>query len=122
MPTLIERPAEIQAAGGKPKIIREYIGGVNSNTSAVSVAHMISPSGWAEPGQRPEFDEYTVVLKGELVVRSTGGGELRVKAGQAVIAHAGEWVQYSTPGPDGAEYIAVCAPAFSPETVHRDEA
>lgn len=120
MPTLIAKPTQIAAAGNKPKIIREYIGRVNSKTSAASVAHMSSPGGWVEPGQRPDFDEYTVVLKGALHVRAEDGREFIVEAGQAVIARAGEWVQYSTPGPDGADYIAVCVPAFSMETVHRD--
>jgi mannose-6-phosphate isomerase-like protein (cupin superfamily) len=120
MPTLIEKPSVIAAAGNKPKIIEEFIGRVNSKTSGVSVARMQSPSGWVEPGQTPEFDEYTVVLRGSLRV-TTRGGALDVHAGQAVIAHAGEWVQYSTPGPDGAEYIAVCLPAFSMESVHRDD-
>jgi quercetin dioxygenase-like cupin family protein len=119
MPTLIEKPSVIAAAGNKPKIIEEFVGRVNSHTEALSVARMRSPSGWVEPGQTPAFDEYTVVLRGELRV-TTRGGALDVSAGQAVIAHAGEWVQYSTPGPDGAEYIAVCLPAFSMETVHRD--
>jgi mannose-6-phosphate isomerase-like protein (cupin superfamily) len=119
MPTLIAAPTQITAAGNKPKLIREYVGRVNSQTSAVSVAHMQSPSGWVEPGQQPEFDEYTVVLKGMLRVEHRDG-QLDVAAGQAVIAHAGEWVRYSTPGPDGAEYLAVCLPAFSPDTVHRD--
>ncbi len=119
MPKLILNPTQIKAAGNKPKIIREFIGRVNSRTTAVSIAHMKSPSGWVEPGQRPEFDEYTVVLKGTLCV-STKKRTLRVKAGQAVIAAKGEWVQYSTPLKGGAEYIAVCLPAFSPETVHRD--
>ena len=121
MPTLIEKPSVIAAAGNKPKIIEEFIGRVNSKTAALSVARMQSPSGWVEPGQTPEFDEYTVVLRGALRV-TTRGGALDVHAGQAVIAHAGEWVQYSTPGPDGAEYIAVCLPAFAMETVHRDTA
>jgi quercetin dioxygenase-like cupin family protein len=120
MPTLIEKPSVIAAAGNKPKIIEEFIGRVNSKSEALSVARMQSPSGWVEPGQAPEFDEYTVVLRGSLRV-TTHGGVLDVHAGQAVIAHAGEWVQYSTPGPDGAEYIAVCLPAFSMESVHRDE-
>jgi mannose-6-phosphate isomerase-like protein (cupin superfamily) len=120
MPTLIEKPSVIAAAGNKPKIIEEFIGRVSSKTDALSVARMQSPSGWVEPGQTPEFDEYTVVLRGSLRV-TTRGGVVDVHAGQAVIAHAGEWVQYSTPGPDGAEYIAVCLPAFSMETVHRDE-
>ena len=119
MPTLIESPARIEAAGNKPKIIEEFVGRVNSRTAGVSVARMQSPSGWVEPGQTPEFDEYTVVLRGALRV-TTRGGALDVHAGQAVIAHAGEWVQYSTPGPDGAEYIAICLPAFSMESVHRD--
>jgi len=119
MPTLIAKPTVIQAAGTKPKLIEEFIGRVNSRTEAASIARMKSPSGWVEPGQTPEFDEYTVVLKGALRVTSKGG-TLDVQAGQAVITHRGEWVQYSTPGPDGAEYIAVCLPAFSPQTVHRD--
>lgn len=119
MPTLIPAPAVIEAAGNKPKIIREYIGKVRSNTDSVSVAHMTSPPGWGEPGRQPEFDEYTVVLRGMLRVQSADG-VIEVSAGQAVITHAGEWVQYSTPGAEGAEYIAVCLPAFSPQTVHRD--
>ena len=119
MPTLIDKPTQITAAGNKPKIIREYVGRVNSKTPEVSVAHMQSPSGWIEPGQRPEFDEYTVVLRGRLRVEHEGGA-FDVQAGQAVIARQGEWVRYSTPGPEGAEYIAVCLPAFSPESVHRD--
>ena len=117
MPTLIAVPTRVEAVGNKPKIIQEYIGRVNSRTEPVSVAHMQSPAGWVEPGQTPEFDEYTVVLKGMLRV-SHKGGEIDVRAGQAVITHAGEWVKYSTP--EGAEYIAVCLPAFSPGTVHRD--
>ena len=117
MPQLIDKPTRIEAAGTKPKLIDEYVGRVNSATPAVSIAHMRSPAGWEEPGQAPEFDEYTVVLKGTLRVRSRSG-DLDVRAGQAVIAPKGEWVQYSTP--EGAEYIAVCLPAFSPETVHRD--
>lgn len=121
MPTHIPGPTLVTAAGNKPKLIREYIGRVNSDTTGVSIAHMVSPSGWVEPGQRPQFDEYTVVLKGALLVRAEDGPDILVKAGEAVISHAGEWVQYSTPGPDGAEYIAVCLPAFSPDTVHRDE-
>ncbi|HEV2721267.1 MAG TPA: cupin [Thermoanaerobaculia bacterium] len=119
MPTLIEKPTVIAAAGNKPKIIEEFVGRVNSRTEALSVARMQSPSGWVEPGQTPEFDEYTVVLHGSLRV-TTRAGALDVHAGQAVIMHAGEWVQYSTPGPDGAEYVAICLPAFSMETVHRD--
>ncbi len=121
MPTLVEHPTIIEAAGNKPKIIREHIGRVNSKTDDLSIAHMQSPSGWVEPGQRPEFDEYTVVLKGALIVTDEAGVKTEVAAGQAVIAHKGEWVQYSTPGADGAEYIAVCLPAFAPDTVHRDE-
>ncbi len=119
MPTLIEAPTVIQAAGNKPKRIEEYIGRVNSQTAAVSVARMVSPAGWIESGQTPEFDEYTVVLRGLLQV-TTRAGVLNVRAGQAVIAHRGEWVQYSSPEAEGAEYIAVCLPAFSPDSVHRD--
>lgn len=120
MPTLVSQPTQIQAAGNKPKIIQEFVGLVNSKTSNVSVAKMTSPSGWVEPGQTPEFDEYTVVLKGMLRVQSKDQ-MIDVNAGQAVIAHAGQWVQYSTPGPEGAEYIAICQPAFSAQTVHRDQ-
>ncbi len=120
MATLISKPTIVQAAGNKPKIIEEYVGHVNSRTGGVSVARMKSPAGWVEPGQTPEFDEYTLVLRGSLRVL-TRSGTVDVHAGQAVIAHAGEWVQYSTPAADGAEYIAVCLPAFSMETVHRDE-
>jgi len=119
MPTLIPQPTRIQATGNKPKLIDEYIGRVNSKTSAASVAHMRSPQGWLEPGQTPEFEEFTIVLKGTLRVEHKGGS-LDVQAGQAVVAHAGEWIRYSTPYEDGAEYIAVCLPAFSMETVHRD--
>ncbi len=119
MPALISQPTRIQAAGNKPKLIDEYIGRVNSKTSAVSVAHMRSPHGWLEPGQTPEFDEFTIVLKGVLRVTHKTG-TLDVHAGQAVIAHAGEWIQYSTPAVDGADYIAVCLAAFSMEAVHRD--
>lgn len=119
MPTLIESPTVIEAAGNKPKLIREFIGRVNSGTGAVSIARMNSPAGWVEPGQTPEFDEYTVVLTGSLRVEFSGG-ELTVRAGQAIVTRAGEWVRYSTPEEGGAEYIAVCLPAFSPETVHRD--
>lgn len=119
MPTLIGQPTRIQAAGNKPKLIDEYIGQVNSKHSAVSVAHMRSPEGWTEPGQTPQFDEFTIVLKGKLRVTHKAG-ELDVAEGQAVIAHRGEWVQYSTPYRGGAEYIAVCVPAFSMETVNRD--
>lgn len=120
MPTLIAHPTHIAAAGTKPKLIDEYVGRVNSRTTALSVAHMRSPVGWAEPGQTPEFDEFTVVLKGTLRVEHKAGS-MDVHSGQAVIAQAGEWVRYSTPEKDGAEYIAVCLPAFSMETVHRDE-
>ena len=119
MPTLIAQPTRIQAAGTKPKLIDEYIGLINSKTTATSVAHMRSPQGWEEPGQTPEFDEFTVVLKGTLRIRYKGG-EMDVSAGQAVIAHRGEWVQYLTPHEEGAEYIAVCVPAFSMATVRRD--
>ena len=119
MPTLISQPTRITAAGNKPKLIDEYIGRVNSKTSATSVAHMRSPQGWEEPGQSPEFDEFTIVLKGTLRVENKSG-TLDVNAGQAVIAHRGEWIKYSTPVDGGAEYIAVCLPAFSMETVHRD--
>jgi ethanolamine utilization protein EutQ len=120
VPTLIAKPTRIEAAGNKPKLIDEYIGRVNSSTSATSVAHMRSPGGWQEPGQTPEFDEFTVVLRGTLRVEHRSGS-MDVHAGQAVIAHCGEWVRYSTPGGDGAEYIAVCMPAFAMDTVHRDE-
>jgi len=119
MPTLISQPTRIQAAGNKPKLIDEYIGRVNSQTDALSVAHMRSPQGWIEPGQTPEFDEFTIVLKGMLRVTHKQGS-IDVSPGQAVIAHKGEWIQYSTPNPDGAEYIAICLPAFSTDTVHRD--
>jgi mannose-6-phosphate isomerase-like protein (cupin superfamily) len=119
MPTLIAQPTRVEAAGNKPKLIDEYIGRVNSATTALSVAHMRSPGGWQEPGQTPEFDEFTVVLRGSLRVEHRGG-TLEVRAGQGVIAHRGEWVRYSTPEADGAEYIAVCLPAFSMDTVHRD--
>lgn len=119
MPTLIAKPTRIQAAGNKPKIIEEYFGRVNSNHSQISVARMKSPAGWLEPGQTPEFEEYTLVLKGMLRVESKAG-IFDVRAGQAVIAHAGEWVRYSSPDDEGAEYIAICLPAFSPDTVHRD--
>jgi mannose-6-phosphate isomerase-like protein (cupin superfamily) len=120
MPTLIARPARITAAGNKPKLIDEYLGRVNSGHDALSVAHMRSPGGWVEPGQTPEFDEFTVVLRGMLRVAYRGGA-LDVRAGQAVVAHKGEWVRYSTPGPEGAEYVAVCLPAFSPHAVRRDD-
>jgi quercetin dioxygenase-like cupin family protein len=117
MATHIPKPSIIEAAGNKPKRIEEFIGRVNSRSTAVSIARMTSPPGWVEPGQTPEFDEYTVVLGGVLRV-TTREATVDVRAGEAVIAHAGEWVQYSTP--EGAEYIAVCLPAFSPQTVHRD--
>jgi quercetin dioxygenase-like cupin family protein len=120
MPKIIDRPSIIKAAGNKPKIIEEFIGKVNSETSSVSIAKMTSPEGWTEPGQKPEFDEYTIVLKGKINVK-VDNNIYEVKAGQAIITNAGEWVQYSTPEPGGAEYIAVCIPAFSPDTVHRDE-
>lgn len=115
----IQKPTVIEAAGQPPKCIEEFIGRVNSDTSAVSIARMKSPSGWSEPGQTPEFDEYTVVLRGSLHVK-VKDGQFDVEAGQAVIVQAGEWVQYSSPSPEGAEYVAVCIPAFSPETVHRE--
>jgi mannose-6-phosphate isomerase-like protein (cupin superfamily) len=116
---LIEAPAVVEAAGNKPKVIEEYVGRVRSGTAAVSIARMRSPPGWEEPGQTPEFDEYTLVLRGMLRV-STRAGDLDVRAGQAVIVNGGEWVRYASPGPEGAEYVAVCLPAFSPATVHRD--
>jgi mannose-6-phosphate isomerase-like protein (cupin superfamily) len=119
MPTHIPKPTRIVAAGNLPKTIDEYVGRVNSKTDAVSIAHMRSPAGWIEPGQTPEFDEYTVVLRGLLRVRHRGG-EIDVRAGQAIVARHGEWVQYSSPEAEGAEYVAVCVPAFSPDTVHRD--
>ncbi len=119
MARLIPAPSVIAAAGNKPKIIEEFVGRVNSRTEAVSIARMRSPSGWEEPGQTPEFDEYTLVLAGMLRVESRSGS-IDVRAGEAVIAHCGEWTRYSSPEPDGAEYIAICLPAFSPETVHRD--
>jgi mannose-6-phosphate isomerase-like protein (cupin superfamily) len=119
MPRLIERPTVIAAAGNKPKTIEEYAGRVNSGHETVSVAHMRSPAGWQEPGQRPDFEEITVVLRGMLRVEHDGGA-LEVRAGQAVVANPGEWVRYSSPEPDGAEYFAICLPAFSPATVHRD--
>lgn len=119
MPTLISQPTRITAAGNKPKLIDEYVGRVNSKTDGVSVAHMHSPEGWQEPGQTPEFDEYTIVLKGTMRVEHKTG-HIDVTAGQAIITHAGEWIRYSTPTPGGAEYIAVCLPGFSPTTVHRD--
>jgi mannose-6-phosphate isomerase-like protein (cupin superfamily) len=120
MPRLIEAPAVVAAAGTKPKRIEEFAGRVNSGHAAVSVARMISPSGWQEPGQRPEFEEITIVLRGMLRVEHEAG-IVDVHAGQGIATQPGEWIRYSTPGPDGAEYVAVCVPAFSPATVHRDE-
>jgi ethanolamine utilization protein EutQ (cupin superfamily) len=119
MPELIKNPSRVEAAGTKPKLIDEYVGRVNNDEQRVSVAHMRSPEGWVEPGQRPEFDEYTLVLEGLLRVEHEDGA-LDIRAGQAVLARGGEWVRYSTPG--GASYVAVCLPAFSPDTVHRDDA
>jgi len=117
---LIEKPTVVKSAGNKPKRIEEFVGLVNSGTAGVSVARMTSPAGWVEPGQTPEFDEFTLVLRGTLRVE-TREGALDVAAGQAVVAPRGEWVRYSTPGADGAEYVAVCVPAFSPATVRRDD-
>jgi mannose-6-phosphate isomerase-like protein (cupin superfamily) len=119
MPTLIDQPSVIQAAGNKPKRIEEYAGRMNSGHTGVSVARMVSPEGWIEPGQRPSFEEITVVLRGLLRVEHEGG-VLDVRAGQAVVTHPGEWVRYSSPQPGGAEYVAICQPAFSLDTVHRD--
>lgn len=119
MARLIAQPTRIEAAGNKPKVIDEFIGRINSGSPEVSIARMQSPSGWVEPGQMPHFDEYTIVLRGMLRVE-TNDGVIDVDAGQAVMTHRGEWIRYSTPGPEGAEYIAVCLPAFSPQTVHRD--
>lgn len=120
MSRLIETPTRIESAGNKPKQIEEFVGRVNSATEALSVARMTSPSGWVEPGQTPAFDEFTLVLEGVLHVESRDGA-LDVRAGQAVIAERGQWVRYSTPAPEGAVYVAVCLPAFSPDSVHRDE-
>jgi mannose-6-phosphate isomerase-like protein (cupin superfamily) len=120
MPKLIEKPTRVTAAGNKPKLIDEYVGRVNNAESRLSVAHMRSPGGWVEPGQKPEFDEYTVVLRGMIRVEHEGG-TIDVRAGQGILTSAGEWIRYSTPEDDGAEYIAVCLPAFSMDTVHRDE-
>ncbi|MHC4218770.1 MAG: cupin domain-containing protein [Planctomycetota bacterium] len=119
MPRLIDQPTIVQAAGNKPKQIEEYAGRVNSGHEAVSIARMISPEGWQEPGQRPDFEEITVVIRGMLRVEHEGGA-LAVRAGQAVVSAPGEWVRYGSPEAGGAEYLAVCLPAFSPETVHRD--
>jgi quercetin dioxygenase-like cupin family protein len=121
MPTHIAAPTIIAAAGNAPKIIEEFIGKVNSKTSSVSIARMTSPAGWQEPGQTPAFDEYTIVLRGMLRV-GYRGGVIDVHEGEAIVAHAGEWVQYGSPGEKGAEYVAVCIPAFSPDTVRRDVA
>jgi mannose-6-phosphate isomerase-like protein (cupin superfamily) len=120
MPRLIEAPTRIHAHGEPPKVIEEFVGRVNSQTTALSVARMVSPSGWSEPGQTPEFGEYTLVLRGTLRVE-TRERIFDVEAGQAIITEPGEWVRYSSPGAEGAEYVAVCLPAFSPNTVHRDE-
>jgi quercetin dioxygenase-like cupin family protein len=120
-PHLIKKAKRIEAAGNKPKLIDEIIGRVNTGTEGISIAHMRSPAGWQEPGQKPEFDEYTYVLNGELTVEHGGNDPYIVRAGQGIHVAAGEWVRYSTPGPEGCEYIAVCLPAFSPGTVHRDE-
>lgn len=120
MPELIRQPSRVPAAGEPPKLIDEYVGRASTGQDGVSIAHMRSPSGWVEPGQRPEFDEFTIVMRGALVVESEDG-QMTVQAGQAVHARPGEWVRYSTPGTDGAEYISVCVPAFAPGTVHRDE-
>ncbi len=120
MATNIKQPTIIKAAGNKPKLIEEFIGRVNSNTAKISIARMTSPQSWEEPGQQPEFDEFTVVLRGMLLVR-TETQDFEIRTGEAIIVNKGEWVQYSTPGKEGAEYIAVCLPAFSPELVHRDE-
>ena len=119
MPRLVRKPTVIRAAGNRPKLIREFVGRVNTGTKSASVAHMKSPAGWEEPGQRPRFDEFTLVLKGTLRVEHKRG-HVEVRAGQAVIAPAGEWVRYSSPRRGGAEYVAVCVPAFSPKTVRRD--
>jgi mannose-6-phosphate isomerase-like protein (cupin superfamily) len=119
MPRLIAKPATIQAAGTKPKRIEEYAGRVNSGHAGVSVARMVSPGGWQEPGQRPDFEEITVVLRGVLRVEHEAG-TLDIRAGQAVVTAPGEWIRYSTPEPEGAEYVAVCLPAFSADSVHRD--
>ena len=120
IPVLIAQPTRVEAAGTKPKLIDEYVGRVNTGSGELSVAHMRSPGGWQEPGQTPEFDEYTVVLRGSLRVEYQSGS-LDVAAGQAVFTPKGEWIRYSTPGDDGAEYVAICLPAFSPGTVHRDQ-
>jgi mannose-6-phosphate isomerase-like protein (cupin superfamily) len=120
MTKLIDKPTVIKAAGNKEKIIKEFFGMVNSATNEISIAKMESPEGWEEPGQTPEFDEYTLVLKGKLLVK-TKGNTYEVEANQGILISKNEWVQYSSPFPGGAEYVAVCLPAFSPSTVHRDE-
>jgi ethanolamine utilization protein EutQ (cupin superfamily) len=120
MPELIDTPSRVEAAGTKPKLIDEFVGRVNTEEARVSIARMQSPEGWVEPGQRPEFDEWTLVLDGTLSVEHEGGA-LDVRAGQAILVRGGEWVRYSTPYAGGAEYVAVCLPAFSPDTVHRDD-
>jgi ethanolamine utilization protein EutQ (cupin superfamily) len=120
MPELIDTPSRVEAAGTKPKLIDEFVGRVNTEEARVSIARMQSPEGWVEPGQRPEFDEWTLVLDGTLSVEHEGGA-LDVRAGQAILVCGGEWVRYSTPYAGGAEYVAVCLPAFSPDTVHRDD-
>jgi mannose-6-phosphate isomerase-like protein (cupin superfamily) len=119
MPVLIREPSRVSAAGQPPKLIDEYVGQASTGHDTLSIAHMRSPAGWAEPGQRPEFDEFTIVLRGVLVVESDGG-QMTVQAGQGVQARAGEWVRYSTPGAEGADYVSVCVPAFTPGSVHRD--
>lgn len=121
MPRIVENPACIKALGEPPKTIEEFVGRVCSGTEELSIARMVSPQGWSEPGQTPEFEEFTVVLRGQLLVQTRECDHL-VAAGQAIIVDRGEWVRYSTPGPEGAEYISVCVPAFSPDTVHRDPA
>jgi mannose-6-phosphate isomerase-like protein (cupin superfamily) len=120
VPQMIQSPSRVEAAGTKPKLIDEFVGRVNTGEERLSVARMRSPEGWVEPGQRPEFDEYTLVIDGALRVEHDGGAD-DVRAGQAVLVRAGEWVRYSTPEPGGAHYVAICLPAFSPDTVHRDE-
>jgi len=120
MPIKIDKPSVIEAAGNKPKIIEEYFGRVNSKTNEVSIAKMKSPAGWIEPGQRPDFDEYTVVLKGELNVKTEDGIIIIVRAGEAILTNKGEWIQYGTPN-EATEYIAVCLPAFSPDNVNRED-
>ncbi|MCB9855820.1 MAG: cupin domain-containing protein [Phycisphaerales bacterium] len=120
MPEFIDGPTRVAAVGEPPKLIEEYVGRVNTGDTTISVARMQSPPGWSEPGQRPEFDEYTLVLRGMLRVEHEGGA-IEVRAGQSIITRKGEWVRYSTPGSEGAEYVAVCNPAFGPDIVHRDE-